>query len=64
MLSGKLSCITPIHHFHSSKAKHLSLLFSSFPHQFGIVMIFPDPKNRKISSMLKLKPASNAAARR
>lgn len=46
-----------------SRAKHRSLDCSLFPHQCGIVTIFPAPKNKKINNMLKLKPASNAAAR-
>ena len=45
------------------KAKHLSLLSSLLPHQCGISTILPAPKHKKISSMLKLKPASKAAAR-
>lgn len=54
-----------LHSFHNqlSRAKQRSLLASSLPHQYGIVTILPAPKNRKMSSMLKLKPASKAAAR-
>jgi hypothetical protein len=47
----------------SDNAKHLSLESALFPTQFGISTILPAPRNKKISSMLKLKPGSNAAAR-
>lgn len=46
-----------------SKAKHLSLLAASLPHQLGMGVTLALPKKRKMSSMLKLKPASKAAAR-
>jgi hypothetical protein len=44
-------------------AKHLSTLSSLFPHQLGILTIFPAPIPRNRISRLRLNPASNAAAR-
>lgn len=44
-------------------AKHLCELSLLFPHQCGISTTPAAQKQRNISSMLKLKPASNAAAR-